>query len=800
MKLTLAWLKDHLATDASLAEIADRLTKLGLEVETVVDRAAALADLRVGYVASAEPHPNADRLRLCRVDDGGGIHQVVCGAPNARPGMKGAFAPPGSYIPATGMILKPARIRGVDSNGMLCSERELGLSESHAGIIELPDDAEIGAPVAQVLGLDDPLIEIGLTPNRADCAGVRGIARDLAAAGLGSLKPLDLADHPGSFASPLRWRRDFADGAGDACPMVVGRLFRGVANGPSPKWLQNRLRAIGLRPISALVDITNYLTFDLARPLHVFDADTLVGDPTMRFARPGEQLAALDGKTHRLTPDMVVIADDRGVQAVGGVIGGAGSGCGPDTTNVFLEVALFDPLRIAAAGRCLGIVSDARYRFERGVDPTSTLWGVQAATRLILALCGGAASELVTAGAAPDWRRAVRLRKSRVMALGGLQLPDGEAARILAALGFALSDEGEVLGAEVPPWRPDIGGEADLVEEVLRVHGYDSIPAVPMPRARPTARPVLTPSMARAGQARRALAARGLVETVNYSFIPRALAEQFGGAPRSLCIDNPISAELDQMRPSLLPGLVEAARRNADRGYPDGALFEVGPLYLDDTPDGQLSVAAGLYTGLASPRHWAVRPRPADAFDAKGDALAALGAIGAALDAIEATREAPGWYHPGRSGALKLGTATLAQFGELNPGLADTLGLRAPVAAFEVFLDLLPPPKRARGAARPALDLAAFQPVTRDFAFIVDDSVAAAQVVRAARGAESALVAQIRLFDVYRGAELGAGRKSVAIEVTLAPREHTLTDAEIEAVANRIVGAVTKATGGTLRG
>ncbi len=801
MKFTLSWLRDHLETEAALDDITHTLSMIGLEVEGVEDRAKDLAPFVVGYVTEARQHPNADRLQLCVVDIGGGeSHEVVCGAPNARAGMKGVFASEGTWIPGSGTKLKKSKIRGVESNGMLCSEAELGLSDEHAGIIELADDAELGSPAAEALGLSDPVVEIGLTPNRPDCAGVRGIARDLAAAGLGTLKPLDAAPVEGSFESPVQWRRDLPDEVADACPMVVGRAFRGVTNGASPQWMQDRLTAIGLRPISALVDITNYVTFDLARPLHVFDVDALAGDLTMRLAREGETIGALDGAAYELDDTMTVIADDDGIQGIGGVMGGEGSGCGEDTTTVFLEVALFDPIRTAATGRKLGIASDARYRFERGVDPTSALWGAEVAARLITEICGGEASELSIAGEMPDWARRQTLRNARIAGLGGVHLPPGEPSRILAALGFDNDDDGEIIHASIPPWRPDIDGEADLVEEVLRIHGYDNIPVVSMERESSVAHPALDPGQRRGARVRRALASRGLVEAVTFSFMPRGRTAAFGGVTDELVLANPISADLDAMRPSILPNLLDAVERNQARGIGDAALFELGPQYSDDTPTGQSLAATGVRCGATFPRHWSAEARPVDAHDAKSDALAALAAAGAPVANLRIAREAPGWYHPGRSGVLALGPKPLAAFGEIHPAIVRDMGLRGAVSAFEVIMDAVPPAKARKSAARPFLALATLQPVERDFAFVVDADVEAATLVRAAAGAEKNLIADVDLFDVYQGPELGEGKKSLAVAVTLQPKDATLTDAEIDAAGEKIVAAVAKATGGVLRG
>ncbi len=808
MKFTLDWLKQHLETEASLDEIAETLTMIGLEVEEILNPAKDLAAFTVGHVVEATKHPNADRLSVCIVDTGTDKVQVVCGAPNARTGMKGVFAPVGATIPGDihGGVLKKGNIRGVESNGMLCSEREMGISDEHEGIIDLPADAPVGAPFAQIMGLDDPMIEVAITPNRQDCLGVHGIARDLAAAGLGSLKPFDASAVEGTFESPIRWAIDLPEGKTDACPMVVGRFFRGVKNGPSPAWLQNRLRAIGLRPISALVDITNFVTYDLGRPLHVFDADKLsCGDGvlTMRMARDGEEVLALDGDSYKLDAEMTVIADDRQVHGIGGIMGGEGSGCTEGTENVFLEAALFDEVRTAASGRRLGIESDARYRFERGVDPESALWGAEVAARLVLELCGGEASVPVIAGEMPAWRHDVPLRPERVRRLGGVDISETEVSRILGDLGYGVTDGSETLTAAVPSWRRDVAGEADLIEDVLRIYGYDKIPVVPMRPETALPETVLTAAQRRRSHLRRELAARGMLEAVTWSFMRTGWAELFAGANGlnpMLRLQNPISSELDFMRPSILPNLVEAAGRNADRGYGDTALFEVGPQYADDTPKGQAMVAAGLRAGSTGPRHWQAPPRPVDAFDAKADALAALRAAGAPVDKAQVSTDAPGWYHPGRSGGLRLGPNVLAWFGEIHPRVLRTLGVKGPMAGFEVFLDALPDAKRKDSKTRTLLRPSPFQRVARDFAFVVDADVPADKLVRAAKGADKALIAEVSVFDVYTGAGVGDGKTSLAISVTLQPTEKTLTDQEIEAVAQKIIANVGKQTGGVLRG
>ena len=802
MKLTLGWLKRHLDTEASLEEIAGRLTAIGLEVEAVVDRAAPLAAFVSARVVEARPHPNADRLKLCIVDNGRERVQVVCGAPNARTGMIGAFAAAGTTIPGTGLHLKKARIRGEESNGMLCSEREAGLSDEHEGIIELPADTPIGVPLAEILGRDDPVIDLGVTPNRQDCLGVHGIARDLAAAGLGTLRPLAVEPVAGAFASPI----DVALVPGGVepapCPLFVGRYIRGVTNGPSPQWLQDRLAAIGLRPISTLVDVTNFYTFDVGRPLHVFDADKIAGNIHVRLSARGETLLALDGREYTTDDSVTVIADDAGVLGFGGVIGGEPSGCTGATTNVFVEAALFDPIRTAATGRKLQIESDARYRFERGVDPDFVTAGMELATRTVLELCGGEASDLVVAGAVPDWRREVALKPGRVRSLAGIEVAGEEIERILAALGFAAMGRGNgELRVAVPSWRADIDGEADLVEEVVRIKGYDAIPPVPVPRAGAVARPVLSPAQRRRATVRRTLAARGLIEAVTFSFAARDAVELFGGVDERLVLANPISSGLDAMRPSLLPNLALAAGRNHDRGAPGVALFELGPVYRDDTAAGQSQVAGAVRTGAALARGWREAARDVDAFDAKADAAAALDACGLAPERAGIVAEAPDWYHPGRAGAFRLGPGkTLAHFGELHPRVLQRLDIAVPAVAFELFLDEIPPSRAGGRHGRSRLELADLPAVERDFAFLVDADVAAADLVAAARGADRALVAEVSVFDVYSGAGIAAGKKSIALSVRLQPTEKTLTEGEIDAAGAAIVRAVSAATGGSLRG
>jgi phenylalanyl-tRNA synthetase beta chain len=801
MKFTYAWLKEHLDTKARVEKIADTLTRIGLEVEELFDPSVKLAPFRVAEVVKCEKHPNADKLSVCEVDTGKERLQVVCGAPNARAGMKGVFAPVGAYVPGIDLTLTKAKIRGVESNGMLLSERELELSDEHTGIIELDPKAKVGSPAAAALGLDDAVIEVAITPNRPDCLGVRGIARDLAAAGLGKLKKDSIKPVKGGFPNPIPIKLEFAKQTADACPIFAGRLVRGVKNGPSPDGLQRRLKAVGLRPINALVDITNLISYDRGRPLHVYDADKLSGAIRARLGRKGESFLALDGKTYEVDEDMCVIADDRAVLGLGGVIGGEDTGVTDATTNVFIESAYFDPKRTARTGRKLGIQSDARYRFERGVDPDFVVPGLELATDLVLRLCGGEASKMTIAGKSPKVNRPFKFDSTLVKRLSGLELGAGEIKRLLASLGVALDGKGKQVKAAPPSWRPDITGPPDLVEEVVRLVGVDQVPATPMRRETGVAKPVLTEIQKRQRRTRRVLAARGLVETVTWSFIPPEEAKLFGGGQAELTLSNPMSTELAQMRPSLLPALITAAQRNRDRGFADGALFELGQAYRGAKPEDQFVAAAGVRFGRSalsgSGRHWSGEAPAADAFAAKADAVAVLAALGVSQANISVTREATRWFHPGRAGALKLGPKTLlGLFGEFHPDILAKLRADAPIAGFELYLDEVPV---ARKGAKP-LEASDLQPVRRDFAFLVDSETAAGDVVRAAAGADRALISDVGVFDVFAGQGVPAGKKSLAIEVTLQPKEKTLTDAEIEAVAARIVEAVKTATGGELRG
>ncbi|HEX5957700.1 MAG TPA: phenylalanine--tRNA ligase subunit beta [Hyphomicrobiaceae bacterium] len=818
MKFTLSWLKDHLDTDVPIEQLADKLSAIGLEVESIEDAGKKLAPFTIAKVLDARQHPNADRLRVCQVDTGKGVLEVVCGAPNARSGIVVVFAPIGSYIPGTGITLEPKPVRGIVSAGMLCSENELELSDDHKGIIELdPSLADkVGQRYADVLGLTDPVIEVKLTPNRPDCTGVRGIARDLAAAGMGKLKPeKKLTGVEGDYDCPVDIRLDFPPEAADACPVFAGRYIKGVSNGPAPVWMQQRLKAVGLRPINALVDVTNYISLDRGRPLHVYDADKLKGAIGARLGRAGEKLAALDGKTYDIDDTMCVIADERAVLGLGGIMGGEDTGTTEATKNILIECAYFDPLRTAATGRKTGITSDARYRFERGVDPGFVLPGLDLATALMLQVAGGKPSKAKVAGKPPAERTTISFPFGMVEKLAGIRIPEKEMRGTLEALGFSIDGNGKNEGkgggkngkavkVKVPSWRPDVHGSADLVEEIVRIKGLDKVPSAPLPRLGGVAKPVLTETQKRVRHARRVLAGRGLIEAITWSFIPRQQAEAFGGGHEGLELANPISTDMTTMRPSLLPGLMAALQRNRNRGAADLGLFEVGQAYRGDGAEGQFVAASGVRAGASalagSGRHWSGTPGEAGLFTAKADVMALLTALGFDASKAQVAREAPAWFHPGRSAALKLGPkVTLAYFGEMHPAALTAMDVEGPVAAFEVFIDAVPVQKR-KALAKPPLEAADLLPVKRDFAFLLDAGVPAGDVVRAAMGADKKLIASVSVFDVFEGKALGEGKKSIALEVTLQPREKTLTDAEIDAVGQRIVAEVKKATGGEIRG
>jgi len=803
MKFTLSWLKDHLDTGASLDDITYALTDLGLEVEEVVDRTARLKPFTLAKVLHAEQHPDADKLRVCRVLTDEGEKQIVCGAPNARAGITVVLCKPGDYVPGIDVTLGVGKIRGVESHGMMASERELELSDEHNGIIELPS-GEVGQRFTDWLAANrpdtvDPMIHIKITPNRPDALGVRGLARDLAARGLGRLKPLEIPTIKGTFPSPITVQIDPALKA-KGCPHFAGRLIRGVKNGASPAWLQARLTAIGLRPISALVDITNFFTFGLNRPLHVFDAGKVKGG-VLRIhpAKGGEEFLALDGKTYALREGQMAISDAAGVESLAGIMGGEHSGCTEATTDVFLESAWWDPITVATTGRALRINSDARYRFERGVDPAFTLPGLDLATQMILDLCGGEASEVAQDGAPIDTARAYRLDPARVISLVGMEIPEAEQRATLEALGFTL--KGDM--ATPPSWRPDVLGEADLVEEVARIASLTKLQGKPLARARAgVPKPILTPMQVREKTARRTLATLGYNECVTYSFIDAASAALFGGGAEPTRIENPISSEMTHMRPDLLPGLLQAAARNQARGFMDLALFEVGPAFAGGEPGEQALQATGLLIGASAPRDPYGSRRPVDSYDAKADAEAVLAAIGAPAR-VQIGRKVAGWWHPGRSGVVSLGPNALATFGEVHPKVLKAMDVKGPAVAFTIHLAAVPFAK-VKSPTRPALEISDLQAVERDFAFVVDKGVEALTILNAAQGADKTLIERVAVFDQFAGekaeAQMGAGKKSIAISVRLQPRGKTLTDEDIEAVGAKIIEKVAKATGGSLRG
>lgn len=792
MKFTLSWLKDFLDTNASVDEIAERLTAIGLEIEEVVDPLAAVKDLIVVSVDECVAHPDSDHLHVLKVNTGKELVQIVCGAPNARAGMKGILARPGDYVPAFGDKLKAGKIRGVESFGMMCAEDELGVGPDHTGIIECPEDAVVGASITTVYP-SDPVFDVSITPNRGDCMSVYGIARDLAAAGLGTMKTPKHNVTVCAFKSDVKLSNEATE---IGAPFFTLREIRGVKNGASPKWMQDRLTAVGLRPISALVDVTNYFNITFGRPLHVFDADKVKGQITVRSARDGEKLTALDGKEYALSDGMVVIADENGVESIAGIMGGEASGCEESTTRVLLESAYFTPESIAKTGQKLILTSDSRQRFERGVDPASTIpFGADMAAQMIAELCGGECSELIVTGKEPERPAPIAFDPHRVEKLCGVDVPADTCKEILEKLGCVVKPDGNLFSVVRPTWRSDISGSHDLVEEVLRIYGYDKLPEIALPRPNGV-HGILQPKQRREVSVRRAMANRGGCQTITWSFMSSKDAVPFR-TKDAVLIANPISADLNEMRPNLLPNLVSAARSNITKGTFDGCLFEVGPQFFGFKPMEQETVACQLRFGQATPRHWAVAQRPVDVFDAKADALAALDAA-EAPQSVQIVREAPAWYHPGRSGAVKIGKTVLAYFGELHPKILKAMDVKTTVCACEVFLDRLPPAKKKNGKGVKTLKLSAFTPIFRDLAFLVDRKVDADKIVSAAKNTDKVLITDVSVFDLYEGETLG-DKKSVAIQLTIQPVEKTMTDEEIESVCRRVVGAVGVATGATLR-
>jgi phenylalanyl-tRNA synthetase beta chain len=834
MKFTLPWLKDYLDTTADLPAILNAMTQAGLEVEDAHDPKDALKQFTVCRIISAKQHPNADKLQVCQVETVDGMKEIVCGGLNARPGLVTAYAPIGAFIPGSGITLVPKPVRGVVSNGMLCSGGEmktdedpfrlriarfddwkfraeaLGISEEQAiadgGIIELPDDLKVGSPVADALALDT-VIDFEVTPNRPDWLGVTGIARDLGAKGLGKFKLEPVKPVKGTFPSPVKVRIEDES----ACPVFAGRLIRGVKNKPSPDWMQKRLKVIGINPKNMLVDVTNYISFDRCRPLHVYDAAKLKGDVRARLGTAQDSFVGLDGKTYSNLSEMCVIADDSGAIGLGGVMGGESTGCSIDTTDVFIESAYFDANRTARTGRATGIISDARFRNERGIDPHSCVDGVELATKLILEVCGGEASEVVVAGKVPEGPKPVAFKPRDMKRLTGLDMAPKRMEQILRALGFepvvppkAQHDEQTIWATKVPSWRPDVEGSADIVEELIRIEGYDKLPDEMLPAPEGPARVVVTPMQNRVRVARRVLAARGFLETVTWSFMHHETAAlMIGGANNlqpTLTIDNPIASDLDYMRPSMLANLAQGAQRNADHGADDVRLFEAGPVYPGDKPNDQRMHVAAVVKA-AKGRDWQGAPAPYNAFSAKADLFAMLIALDQNPDKFQVGAPEGAFWHPGRAATLRLGPKqVVASFGELHPQFLKELGVDGPVLAIELALDALPLPKAKATKTRPVLDKADQTPVRRDFAFVVDEKVAAGDIARLALKGDPKLATAARVFDVYRGASIGEGKKSVAVEVTLQPRGAAMTDEQIDAVAQAIVKAVAKGTGAVLRG
>ncbi len=794
MKFSISWLKEHLDTTASVDEIAETLTKIGLEVEEVFNPASRLDGFVTAEVETYERHPDSDHLGLLTVNTGKEKLQVVCGAPNCRQGLKGIFAPVGVVIPCYNEELKVGKIRGVESFGMMCSEKELGVGENHNGIIELPANTPIGRPAAEALDID-PVIEINITPNRAECLGVRGVARDLAAAGLGTLKPLKILKTAGTFKSPINVKvEDFT-----ACPVYVGRYIKNVNNkAETPKWMKDRLTAIGLRPISPLVDITNYINYDMARPLHVFDADKLRGDITVRMAKDGEKFVSLEDKEYMLDDKSLGICDEEGVQCLGGIMGGAAKGCCDETQNVFLECALFTPECIARTGRKFGIDSDSRYRYERWVDPKSNILGSDYATQMILDICGGEASEVVIAGSEPEDERVAYIRPGRIKDLIGIDVSKEKIIEILNNLGFKTSEEDGKIKAVSPTWRGDIEGEHDLVEEVVRMIGLDSIPAESLPHGK-FPKQVLSPAQRRAVTLKHELASRGMYETVTWSFTDSNLAKDFRKGREPVLLFNPIAADLDEMRPSVLPNLLLAVKNNTARGYGNVALFEVGPEFYGRKPGEQNQVATGVRCGMTAKKDWNGSARAYDVFDAKADALAAIAAANGPFENAQITLDAPAYYHPGRSGTLRLGKNVLAYFGEIHPGVLKKFGIKQRVMAFEVILSNIPLPRSSNDKAKKKLELSAFQPVDKDLAFVVDKTVPAVNLMTAAKTADREFIADVRVFDVYEGENLPEGKKSIALALTFQPKDKTFTDQDIENLMNKVIQEMKKKCNAELR-
>nr|MBT6354937.1 phenylalanine--tRNA ligase subunit beta [Pelagibacteraceae bacterium] len=797
MKFTLDWLKDHLETEKDLDTIVDTLTNIGLEIESVEDKSKTFNDFTVAEVIKAEQHPDADRLRVCSVKTIDGVFQVVCGAPNARTGMKGIFAPENSFIPGTGIRLKKSKIRGVESCGMLVSEKEMDISDEHDGIIEVEAKYNLGDKFIDVFNLNDPVIEINITPNRGDCLSVRGIARDLAAAGLGKLKENTLINNiAGTFESLVKWEKDFKGDEEYICPGVAGRYFKNVVNKESPLWLQQRLKAIGLRPISSLVDITNYITYDLGRPLHVYDADKIKGNLKMRFAKEKETCLTLDEAKYECRTDMIVIADNDKLHGIGGVMGGLDSGCSLDTKNVFLEVALFDPISVTKAGRYLKLQSDARYRFERGIDSSSIDWGVQAATKMIIDLCGGEVSKTVQTNILNTNVKQINFNTDKVTSLGGVEISIKEQKNILESLGFAVQEQNNILIITPPSFRPDIHDEADIVEEILRIYGFDKIPLIDI-QDKDSKKNILNSNLKSFYKIKRVIANQGYLEAVTWSFMDKQVAKLV--SDNVIEIKNPISSDLNVMRPSNVPNLLHAINLNKSKMINRGKLFEVGPIFSESLEDRQTNVATGISYGNISEGNWNSNSKDIDVFDIKADLMRILDSLNTPINNLNYEKIENKIFHPGKSSSLRIGKNIIANFGELNPILLKSMNIQNPVMAFEVFTDALGQFQNKKTSTIAAFDNNPFQMVERDFAFLFPNSVKADEIISKIKKIDKKLINKVSIFDVYEGDKIAKDTKSIAIRVLLQPLEKTFNDEEIESLSTQIIDVITINFKATLR-
>ena len=797
MKFTLSWLKDHLDTDKDLDTIVEKLTNIGLEIESVEDKSKTYSDFTVAEVLKTEKHPDADRLKVCTVKSINGTFQVVCGAPNARQGMKGIFAPENSFIPGTGVKLKKSKIRGVESCGMLVSEREMGISDEHEGIIEVASKYNLGEKFIEVFNLDDPVIEINITPNRGDCLSIRGIARDLAASGLGKLKENTLIKNiEGTFDSPVKWEKDFKDDEEYICPGVAGRYFKNVTNKESPAWLQQRLKAIGLRPISTLVDITNYITYDLGRPLHVYDADKINGNLKMRYAKAKENCLTLDEENRKCTTDMIVISDNKKLHGIGGVMGGLDSGCSLDTKNVFLEVALFDPISVTKTGRYLKLQSDARYRFERGIDPTSIEWGVQAATKMILDLCGGEVSNTVQTQVLKTKQKTINFDTNKIKSLGGVEVSKEKQKSILESLGFNVLEKNNTFNLIVPSFRPDIEGEADIVEEILRIYGFDKIPYINISDNNNKAN-VLSAELKSFYKIKRIIANTGYLEAVTWSFMDEKVAKLLSN--NFIKIKNPISTDLNVMRPSNIPNLLTAINLNKSKMINSAKIFEVGPIFDHTLEDKQINVATGIGYGNILENNWNSENKDIDVFDIKSDLMQILKSLNTPIDNLNYELIDNKIFHPGKSSSLRIGQNIIANFGELNPILLKSLDISNSVVAFEIFTETLAQFQRKKDSTISAFDNNPFQAVERDFAFLLPKSVKANDIISKIKKINKKIINKVSIFDVYEGEKIKNDYKSIATRVLLQPLEKTFSDEEIEVISNQIIDTITTSFNATLR-